>query len=592
MKGLVLTATLAAATLAVAQGAALAQQAEGPPDASSPRVPSMLRVDNNSSGADNASQVQGPQLAQAAPGAPAAAAPTACTGPVDPYQNYACLDQYLGQDFLTRFINYYRLEWGQGGPPNDPNAPPDRRDPWPVTPESVPPMPFTEWPTGALTSIGVNRPNSADSPFMVAIANTSLGQWMNDNHLQFYGWLDPGFNISSNSNRPGGNFPISYTYTPNTIQLDQAVLYLERTPDTVQDDHFDWGFRISGLYGENYRYTNSYGIASYQFNKNNSVNGYDFPMVYADFFIPQIAYGEEIRVGRYISIPDIEAQLAPNNYDYTHSMVYAWDNYTNTGIVSSTQVTRNILVQLGLTDGTETPLWHYDLKIKNLDPNPLYPDSTYLKDPGNKPSLTACVRIQFNNGNDTFYPCLDGINGGRWGYNNVQWHGFTYYHRFNDQWHISYEAYYLTEHDVLNIRNPQAQAIFNAGGTPFSPQNIPQNTTNQAYCKNDAALDCNVWTAGTTFYLNYSPDPLNNFSFRPEFYVDPFGWRTGTEANTKYIELTLAWQHWLSPQFEFRPEIGWWRSLDTDAFNGDAAAGIPGNKNYTVLAAMDAIIHF
>jgi hypothetical protein len=31
----------------------------------------------------------------------------------DPYKNYSCLDSYLGDDFITRFINYYRLEWGQ-----------------------------------------------------------------------------------------------------------------------------------------------------------------------------------------------------------------------------------------------------------------------------------------------------------------------------------------------------------------------------------------------------------------------------------------------------------------------------------------------
>ena len=192
-----------------------------------------------------------------APGAAAPPQPTGCTEPVDPYKNYACLDTYLGNDFFTRFYNYYRLEWGEGGPSADPSAEPSRRDPWPITPETVPPMPFTEWPTGALTSIGVTRPNSIDSPFMAALANTSVGQVLQDAHVQLYGWIDPGINLISNSTRPGGNFPISYTYTPNTVQLDQAVLYFERLPDTVQTDHIDWGFRLSGIYGENYRYTQS-----------------------------------------------------------------------------------------------------------------------------------------------------------------------------------------------------------------------------------------------------------------------------------------------------------------------------------------------
>src|ERR1700722_18350563 len=114
----------------------------------------------------------------ATPPAPTQPAPvqTTCNGPVDPYKNYACLDTYLGDNVFTRLYNYYRLEWGEAGPPTDPNAPPGRRDGWPATPETTPPMPFTEWPSGAATSFGVNRPASVDSPFMAAIANTPVGQ--------------------------------------------------------------------------------------------------------------------------------------------------------------------------------------------------------------------------------------------------------------------------------------------------------------------------------------------------------------------------------------------------------------------------------
>ena len=77
---------------------------------------------------------------------------------------------------------------------------------------------------------------------------------MNDNNIQLYGWVNPGGNISTNT-PPGGNTPAAYCLRPQSVQLDQAVLYFERLPDTVQTDHIDWGFRISGIYGENYRYT-------------------------------------------------------------------------------------------------------------------------------------------------------------------------------------------------------------------------------------------------------------------------------------------------------------------------------------------------
>src|ERR1700730_9843554 len=151
----------------------------------------------------------------------------AAAGNCDPYANYPCLDAYLGDDFVTRLYRYYALEWGHDGPPTDPKAPPSRRSEavWPATPESTPPMPFTEWPYGGTTTIGVTRPSSVDSPLMVALGNTQLGAALNAAHIQVYGWVEAGANISTNSVKPGGNVQAGYYYTPNTVQLDQAVVY-------------------------------------------------------------------------------------------------------------------------------------------------------------------------------------------------------------------------------------------------------------------------------------------------------------------------------------------------------------------------------
>lgn len=508
----------------------------------------------------------------------------------DPYTNYACLDTYLGNDVISRFFNYYKLEMGHASSPADPNAPSSHRKGWPATPETTPPMPFTEWPYGATTSIGVSLPNSVDSPLMASIANTSAGKWLEKNHIQIYGWINAGGNVSSNSEKPGGNAPMAYMYTPNTAQLDQIVLYVERVPNTVQTDHVDWGFRLSGLYGENYRYTTAYGIASYQLLDHNNVYGYDFPMVYGELYIPHVAEGLVLRVGRYISIPDIEAQLAPNNYMYSHSMTYSFDNYTNEGIVASLAVKKNILLQLGVVAGSDTAIWNVGEKINNPAPNPLYPGSTFLKDPGAKASAVACLRLTWNNGNDTFYPCMDGINDGVWGYNNLQWYGFTYYHKFSEKWHVAYEIYVLHQNHVANINNPIAAAAIAAGGTPFSPQYIPFNAPNAAQCSNASDLTCTATAIGTVAYINYQFSPRDNISFRPEFYDDKEGQRTGIK--TRYLNFGLGWQHWFSPQIEIRPEIDYDYALDNNAFNGNSNAGIAPNKRYTVLGAADIILHF
>jgi hypothetical protein len=139
-----------------------------------------------------------------------------------------------------------------------------RRAGWPEAPATTPPFPFTEWPYGAATLLGVSRPNSVDSPLMVALANTGVGKWMNETGIQVYGWVNGGGNLRTNTSRPA---------------------------DTVQKDQLDWGFRFSALYGENYRYTNGYGYMSYQFNGHNLYYGYDFPMVYGELFVPFVADG-------------------------------------------------------------------------------------------------------------------------------------------------------------------------------------------------------------------------------------------------------------------------------------------------------------
>jgi len=563
------------------------------------------------------------------------AAPTADAASCDPYKNYSCLDTYLnkdGDDPFDRMANYYKLEWGQAGPPSDPNAPPGRRDGWPTTPQTSPPMPFTEWPYGGTQNLGVTRPASIDSPFMVGIANTWLGKAMASENIQLYGWIDPGANISTSNQIQGGNAPAAYDYRPNALNFDQAVLYFEKVPDTVQSDHIDWGFRLSGIYGENYRYTTAYGIASEQLLAKNNVNGYDFPMEYLEMFVPQVGQGLLLRLGRYISLPDIEAQLAPNNYMYTHSITYTLDNYTNTGLQSTLALTKQFFLQLGVSVGTEAAPWHLGNTIQNpyqyvpIGPgdtmvlNPLYPDSEIRKDPGSRPAVTGCFRYQSQDGKNNINGCADAINTGVWGYNNLQWYGFTAYHKFDDKWHVSYEFYTEHENGVPNLNNPTVQAINGATytgnggygdpGTPFGGyEGVKFNAPGEAVCSGQhntnslgitpvagSALTCTAISYGTVAYFNYSPNALNNFSIRPELYYDKNGQRTGTP--THYVDFGIGWQHWLSPQIEMRPEVTYYRSLNGPAFNGDSNAlanfGVadPPNKSAETVLSGDIIIHF
>ena len=387
---------------------------------------------------------------------------------------------------------------------------------------------------------------------MVALGNTALGQAMNDAHVQVYGWITPGGNISTNNVRPGGNAPAAYDYTPNTVQLDQAVVYIERLADTVQNDHFDWGFRFPTLYGVDYRYTTAYGLFSDQLLNQNSVNGIDFPMVYVDLYFP-VMLGLDIRLGRFISIPDIEAQLAPNNYTYVHSLTYTFDNYTNTGVQATLAVTKNWIVQLGMTVGSDTMPWNGGARIsqsvRSTGSNAADRSRTRSALSGHEDAQRS-RRDAVRSRSDCAGPAMTARttstslpmpwNDGAWGYNNLQWVGLTYYHKFNDYWHIAFESWNIHERDVPNLNNPAAVALIANGGTPFSPQFMPFNAPNAAQCKNPAVLTCTADEQTFLIYINYSPNKLNNFSLRTEYFDDPQGQRTGVATRYADIAVQLA----------------------------------------------------
>jgi hypothetical protein len=300
-----------------------------------------------------------------------------------------------------------------------------------------------------------------------------------------------------------------------------------------------------------------------------------------------------VRVGRFISIPDIEAQLAPNNYMYTHSMTYTFDNYTNTGIQTTTALNKNWILQAGVSVGSDTLPWHAGATMPNPFPNPLYPGLTMPKDPGAVPSLTLGVRWTSDDGKDDINIVGDALNGGQWGYNNLQWYGLTYYHKFNDQWHIAFETYDLHENNVPNALNPLVvgtNGLWTNGGTPFSPQYMPFNAPGLAQCANTVMLSCTAEVRTAVTYISYRPGPLDNISYRLEYYDDMQGQRTGTK--TAYFETGIGWQHWFSPQIEIRPEVTYYKSLNGFAFNGNSNLGIPATRNYALVGAADIIIHF
>jgi hypothetical protein len=458
------------------------------------------------------------------------------------------VDPTLGElpkaGFIRRFIKAYADDWKPSS--DSGTAPKFRGYPAPVT---NPPFPFTVWPYGGSVTIG--QPWTQAGPLMTAIWGGSNGDWWKKSGIQIYGWLNAGANVST-SKQPGySNFPEAYAERGNSIELDQEVLYIERQPDTVQTDHIDWGFRISGLYGLDYRFTTATGWFDNQLLGKNQENGFDMPMAYFDLYIPQVAQGMDIRAGRYISLPDIEAQLAPNNYTYSHSLLYTFDCYTQTGINTTTKLSDHWLLQLGVSAGCETAPWN--VKNRKLTGN-------------------LCLGYTWRTGLDNVYVCDNTLNDGRYAYNNLTAYYTTWYHKFSadGKWHASSESWYQYEAHTPNVNNPAGVAL-------------EETDANGAVCNHAYEVTCYAPEWAIVNYLEYQASKHNYISIRNEYFDDMRGQRTG--FRTPYTEHLLGWGHWVGSTVLFRPELRFEHAYDASPYDN-------GTRRSQLTLASDVILFF
>ena len=446
--------------------------------------------------------------------------------------------------FFTRLFQAYADDWKPAESSSATPAPKFRGDPAPV---DGPPFPFSVWPYGG--SVVIGQPWTQATPLMTAVWGGSNADWWKKSGIQVYGWLNAGANVSTSKGGGYANFPEAYAERQG-FELDQEVLYIERQPDTVQTDHVDWGFRISGLYGLDYRFTTSNGFLSNQLLGKNRENGFDAPMFYFDLYVPQVAQGMDIRVGRYISLPDIEAQLAPNNYTYSHSLTYTFDCYTQLGLNATTKLSDHWMVQVGISPGCDTMPWTSSAKV----------------------TLNGCLGYTWAEGRDNIYVCDNSLNDGRYAYNNLQAFYATWYHKYgkDSRWHTATETWYQYEKGTPNVSNPAAQSLL-------------INGANGALCRDLQALTCLAPDYAIVNYQEYQASKHDYFSFRNEFFDDFVGQRTGTRS--KYTEHLLGWGHWVGTTLLFRPELRWEHSYDAPAYDN-------GTRHSQLTFASDVILFF
>ena len=433
--------------------------------------------------------------------------------------------------FHTFFKAYHDEFFPDKNAPAEETPEPARRalpSPW-----ASPPFPGSEYQGYPL--IGVPKNASLDDyPLMKALYATPWGDDLKDSGVKIYGWVTTSGNFSSAVN---SNSPTSYWIKPNSYQLDQFVLRFEREMDTVQTDHIDYGFRSTHMYGEDYRYTQAGGWFGNQYQHNNSLYGYDPIEQYFDVYIPWVMEGMAIRIGRWVACPDIETQLAPDNYLASHSILFTYDTYTQTGIMLTFRPQQQWLLQVGINAGDDMAPWYAGATLSGF----------------------AAVRYVSMDNNDAFYVALNQINNAQFrhfdidgqaaGHDNYNYIVGTWEHRFSPEIHTKTEAYFMWERDA------------ELGGEPSlgpSMSYAPAGTNNTLIPGWSHA-----W--GVLNYTMFGLTKSDYITLRNDFWRDETGFRAGFKGD--YTSHTIGISHNFNSVLQVRPEIGYYRNWSEPAFD-------------------------
>jgi len=386
-----------------------------------------------------------------------------------------------------------------------------------------------------------------DPVYPLTKALWSIAPALKNARIKVYGWANPGISVSTSNH---SNIPESYAIVPNRLELDQGVLRIERLPDTVQTEHVDWGFRLTPIYGIDYRFTTAQGWFSGQLLNHNYLYGFDPVEAYALIYIPHVAKGMVIKVGRYISPPDIEAQLSPDNYLFTHSLMFTVDCYTQTGINAAIKLNDQWSILAGIHAGDDIAPWNAAAR----------------------PTGMLMARWVSKSNNDSLYGGIDSINNGKFkaGHDQLQQFNLTWTHRLNSTGTrvTSTEAYYIYQSHAL------------VGGTVNNGPPRPWFANVGA----GAPIKGNAPAIGVLNYTELKFSQKDFLSLRLlDILVDKKGERTGFP--TTYESWTVGVTHRFNSLVSLRPEVRYEYAFSARPYDNFTRRG-------QLMFAMDAIMRF
>ncbi len=198
------------------------------------------------------------------------------------------------------------------------------------------------------TTTAINR-----TAVMKLLQGTYYGSLLDENKLSVYGWTQLAYTGATNS---GNLFPYAMNFEGNRFIMPQNYLRFERTVDQSSTTP-TWGFRSDTILpGTDYRFTVARNLFDKQLTAENGQPNYygiDPVQFYGEAYIPTIAHGMDIKVGRFFTQFGAESIDATQNLFLSHSYLFEYDPFTHTGILTTTKLDDTWSVQNGLVLGND-----------------------------------------------------------------------------------------------------------------------------------------------------------------------------------------------------------------------------------------------
>jgi hypothetical protein len=166
--------------------------------------------------------------------------------------------------------------------------------------------------------------------------------------------FEGGFSINPDRPADGENFGQLFTDHANQVQLNQALITLQR-PTDPKATGYDFGFKLQALYGTDARYTQFMGEFNSTF-----ASRYQLAIIEAnvDAHLPWLTPGGiDAKLGQFASPLGFETIDPSTNPFYTHSYMFNFGvPFGQTGLLTVTHATPMLDLYLGIDSGVNTTL--------------------------------------------------------------------------------------------------------------------------------------------------------------------------------------------------------------------------------------------